>query len=147
MYVILRILKHMALVDFVALPTYSLEQCALYILEEIWWKWIYVLVLWGKLGMKWEMVPHYVTQASWDVSRKSWANSFYLGKVSGFCFITFPFIKSDNLQYNTLVCWADGTNDSSTKRLNFQVFFLHTIFCRLRAHKTLYFHFCNFIKR
>jgi hypothetical protein len=29
MYVILRILKHMALVDFVTLPTYSLEQCAL----------------------------------------------------------------------------------------------------------------------
>jgi hypothetical protein len=27
MYVILRILKHMALVDFVTLPTYSLEQC------------------------------------------------------------------------------------------------------------------------
>ena len=43
--------------------------------------------------MKWEMVPHYVTQASWDVSRKSWANSFYHGKVSGFCFITFPFHK------------------------------------------------------
>ena len=31
--------------------------------------------------------------------------------------------KSDNLQYNTLVRWADGTNDSSTKRLTFQVFF------------------------
>ena len=29
MYVISRILKHMALVDFVTLPTYSLEQCAL----------------------------------------------------------------------------------------------------------------------
>ena len=28
MYVILRILKHMALVDFVTLSTYSLEQCA-----------------------------------------------------------------------------------------------------------------------
>ena len=35
MYVILRILKHMALVDFVALPTYSLEQCALYYLHLI----------------------------------------------------------------------------------------------------------------
>ena len=44
----------MELADFVTLPTYSLEQCALYILEDIWWKWIYVLVLWGKLGMKWE---------------------------------------------------------------------------------------------
>ena len=28
-----------------------------------------------------------------------------------------------NLQYNTLVRWADGTNDSSTKHLTFQVFF------------------------
>ena len=25
--------------------------------------------------------------------------------------------KSDNLQYNTLGCWVDGTNDWSTKRL------------------------------
>ena len=32
-------------------------------------------------------------------------------------------LKSDNLQYNTLVCWADGTNDSSTKHLTFQVLF------------------------
>ena len=32
-------------------------------------------------------------------------------------------IKSDNLQYNTLVRWADGTNDSATKGLTFQVFF------------------------
>ena len=33
--------------------------------------------------------------------------------------------KSDNLQYNTLVRWADGTNDSLTKRLTFQVNFFH----------------------
>ena len=33
--------------------------------------------------------------------------------------------KSDNLQYNTLVSWANGTNDSSTKRLTFQVFLFH----------------------
>ena len=26
-------------------------------------------------------------------------------------------MKSINLQYNVLVCWADSTNDSSTKRL------------------------------
>ena len=31
--------------------------------------------------------------------------------------------KSYNLQYNTLVCWGVGTNDSSTKRLMFQVSF------------------------
>ena len=30
-------------------------------------------------------------------------------------------LKSVNLQYNTLVIWADGTKDSSTKRLMFQV--------------------------
>ena len=33
-------------------------------------------------------------------------------------------LKSVNLQYNTLVRWADGTNDSSTKHLMFQVSFL-----------------------
>ena len=37
------------------------------------------------------------------------------------------YTTSDNLQYNTLVCWADGTNNSSTKRLIFQVF----LYCRL----------------
>ena len=31
--------------------------------------------------------------------------------------------KSDNLQYNTLGRWVDGTFISSTKRLMFQVFF------------------------
>ena len=31
--------------------------------------------------------------------------------------------KSDNLQYNTLVCWFAGTNDSSIKRLKFQALF------------------------
>ena len=56
------------------------------------------------------------------------------------------FQKSDNLQYNTLVRWADGTNDSSTKHLTLQVFFF-IISYRLRALKTLYFHFCNFIKK
>ena len=33
------------------------------------------------------------------------------------------FLKSDNLQYNTLVRWADGTNNSSTNGLTFQVYF------------------------
>ena len=31
--------------------------------------------------------------------------------------------KSDNLQYNTLGRWVDGTNDSSIKCLMFQVLF------------------------
>ena len=39
-------------------------------------------------------------------------------------------LKSDNLQYNTLVCCADATNNSLTKRLTFQVFFF-MIFYRL----------------
>ena len=33
-------------------------------------------------------------------------------------------VQSVNLQYNTLVCWDDGTNDSWTKCLVFQVLFL-----------------------
>ena len=45
-----------------------------------------------------------------------------------------------------LVRWADGTNDSSPKHLTFQVFFFINSY-RLRALKTLYFHFCNFIKK
>ena len=60
--------------------------------------------------------------------------------------IEYRILKSDNLQYNKLVRWADGTNDSSTKRLMFQEFFF-IISYRLRALKTLYFHFCNFIKK
>ena len=36
-------------------------------------------------------------------------------------------LKSVNLEYNTLVRWADGTNVLSTKCLMFQVFFSHKI--------------------
>ena len=32
-------------------------------------------------------------------------------------------LKSDNLQYDTLVRWVAGTNDSWTKRLMFQALF------------------------
>ena len=55
-------------------------------------------------------------------------------------------LKSVNLQYITLGCLDDGTNESSTKSLMFQVLFFYT-FYRLRALKTLYFYFCNFIKK
>ena len=51
-------------------------------------------------------------------------------------------IKSDNLHYNTLVHWANGTNDSSTKRRMFQVFFF-IISYRLMELNT---HFCNLKK-
>ena len=49
--------------------------------------------------------------------------------------------KSDNLQYNTLVCWFAGMNDSSTKRPKFQALYLFIISHRLRALKILYFYF------
>ena len=55
--------------------------------------------------------------------------------------------KSDNLQYNTLGRWVDGTNNSSTKRLMFQALFFFIISYRLRAPKTLYFYFCKVIKK
>ena len=47
------------------------------------------------------------------------------------------FLKSVNLQYIKLGCLDDGTNESSTKSLMFQVLFL-SLFLIL---KTLYFHF------
>ena len=54
--------------------------------------------------------------------------------------------KSVNLQHITLGCLDDGTNESSTKSVIFQVLFFYT-FYRLRALKTVYFYFCNFIKK
>ena len=38
-------------------------------------------------------------------------------------------LKSNNLQYSTLVRWVAGTNDSSTKHLMFQVLFFFIISC------------------
>ena len=61
-------------------------------------------------------------------------------------FGTFSFYyKSDNLQYNTLVRWFAGMNDSLTKHLMLQAFFF-IISHRLRALKTFYFYICKFIK-
>ena len=54
--------------------------------------------------------------------------------------------KSVNLQYITLGCLDDGTNESSSKSLMFQVLFCLYTFYRLGALKSLYFYFCNFIK-
>ena len=47
--------------------------------------------------------------------------------------LTFQYhhLKSDNLQRNTLVRWADGTNNSLTKCLMFQVFFFHIFLAKL----------------
>ena len=47
---------------------------------------------------------------SYNSSLKSWSLAV----------VPIGFLKSDNLQYNTLVRWADGTNNSSTKCLMFQ---------------------------
>ena len=41
-----------------------------------------------------------------------------------------------NLQYNTLVCLFAGTNESSTKRLMFQVLFFFMISCRILCKNT-----------
>ena len=46
--------------------------------------------------------------------------------------------KSDNLQYNMLGCWVDGTNDSLTNRPCSKHYFFFIISYRLRALKTLY---------
>ena len=40
-------------------------------------------------------------------------------------------LKSVNLQYNTPVCLDDGTNESSTKRLMFQVLFFFIKSCKI----------------
>ena len=42
-------------------------------------------------------------------------------------------MKSDNLQYNTLVGWVDGTNYSSTKHLTFQDLFFFQNFLQTYA--------------
>ena len=44
--------------------------------------------------------------------------------ISQFILLKLIELKSVNLQYNTLVCWANGTNDSSTNCLTFQVFLI-----------------------
>ena len=44
--------------------------------------------------------------------------------------------KSDNLQCNTLGCWVDGRNDSSTKCLMFQALYIETIFAKNFARNT-----------
>ena len=50
-------------------------------------------------------------------------------------------LKSDNLQYNTLGRWVDGTNDSSTKHLIFQAFFFSYFLIDLGHSKVFIFIF------
>jgi hypothetical protein len=54
-------------------------------------------------------------------------------------------IKSVNLQYNTLGRLDDGTNESSTKRMMFQVFFFHD-FLQNSLQKSFQFIFLFFYK-
>ena len=51
--------------------------------------------------------------------------------------------KSDNLQYNTLVCWVAGMNDSSTNHQVFQVLFFFHNFLQNSLQKL--FQFISFI--
>ena len=53
--------------------------------------------------------------------------------------------KSVNLQYNMLIRLANGTNDSSTKRLMFQVLFFFIKSCKILC-KNLFIHFLLFYK-
>ena len=77
-------------------------------------------------------------------------NSFLCSWTSMFCLLFGVFfyfarleadLKSVNLQYITLGCLDDGTNGRP------RVWCSNHYFYRLRALKTLYFHFCNFIKK
>ena len=57
--------------------------------------------------------------------------------------------KSDNLQYNMLGRRVAGTNDSSTKRLMFQVLLFFIISCKTYCKKSfqfIFFFFHNFTK-
>ena len=53
-------------------------------------------------------------------------------------------LKSDNLQYNPLVRWYAGTNDSSTKCLMFQVLFFFHNFLQKSLQKSFQFIFLFF---
>ena len=63
----------------------------------------------------------------------------------GFHLHIFPFhlLKFVNLQYNTLVFWFVGTNDSSTKHLMFKVFFFFITSCKI-LQKIVFIYFLLF---
>ena len=61
--------------------------------------------------------------------------------------LTTFYLKSVNLQYITLGCLDDGTNESSTKRLMFQVIhFFFKISCKILFAKILSIYFLIFYK-
>ena len=55
----------------------------------------------------------------------------YQKLISDYFDMAFWHLKSDNLQYNTLGCWVDGTNVSLTKRLMLQVLFFFIVSCKI----------------
>ena len=57
----------------------------------------------------------------------------------------FYVLKSNNLQYNTLGHWIDGTNNSSTNRLMFQVLFSFIISCKILCKNCFNLFFYSFI--
>ena len=54
---------------------------------------------------------------TWKSSIKRQKKRCQDDSISQFILLKLIELKSVNLQYNTLVCWANGTNDSSTKPL------------------------------
>ena len=61
-----------------------------------------------------------------EEKHSSYALSVYKSKTILESIFDLSNLKSVNLEYNTLVRWFAGTNESSTKRLMFQVlFFFH----------------------
>ena len=64
------------------------------------------------------------------------------GRVDGSCMVLKrPYIRSDDLWYNTLACWFTGTNDSLTKLLMFRVLFLFYNFLQNSLQKSFQFIF------
>ena len=58
-------------------------------------------------------------------------------------------LNSDNLQYNKLVCWVAGTNDSLTKHLMFQALFSFNNFSLnslQKSFQSIFLYFYNFTK-
>ena len=78
------------------------------------------------------LLPLFWSHSYWPTSTgRNWHWCFFLKKERQ--------QKSDNLQYNTLVCWFARTNDSSTKRLMFQaLFFIHN-FLKNSLQKSFHF--------
>ena len=88
--------------------------------SSTWYSYIYIFQTSSHLKVTCVLRPHFEERWRW------WWQQICISFVdflqqssSNWC----QALKSDNLQYDTLVCWFIGTNDLLTKRLMFQVFF------------------------